>query len=492
MRSLLCLFVLVGCAPRTNSAPVIAPPPPTAAIELDGEVLYARRPIEDIPPAVANGWERFQEAWASEPPSLPRDADAFALHEFATKRLGPYVQTQHETVESLVASLNEATPPDEALVQSVLAARLLQRMATWLWTLPLPDEGELERSNLQSVQRAKNELAKYLAATGVRTLSRCIEASDGRPEMRFWSEDCEQRAASLEPIRVAQLGPPPRTPMPEDCQDHGDPVHPSPQHDPGARPRLLVLVDIEGEAVDAVAVRHAIERRARAEHGLRAVPAGSRRAAERLVEGGRTSLRGPECAAPPSLSWVLGSQNPNLVVARVSHSCGDVMRLDSELEPIGPSHRECRVHVRWSRAGSLDETGLPRDMAVEVDPNADTAAMIDAATSEDPAARQIGSYRPTGADGVAVHLAPIAANPGFALRTALMRAAIVACQPQRGANRLQLGWTVTPTGTVEAVTVEGGDPRVNECVKQKLEQLALPCTPDGAPIAMQTTLCLAR
>ncbi len=89
-------------------------------------------------------------------------------------------------------------------------------------------------------------------------------------------------------------------------------------------------------------------------------------------------------------------------------------------------------------------------------------------------------------------VAPMETNPGYRLRSAIGGLGIEECQAERGANQLQLSWTVTPTGAIESARVQGGDEAIRSCVREKLEQLALPCTPSGDPIAMQTTLCLAR
>ncbi len=276
---------------------------PMMAIAIDGQVLYTERPMDEVPQPISNAWERFQEAWEAEPPMPPADADAATYRTFASQRFAPYVDGQVDLAVGLLGALEDTTDPEEALVYSVLAARLLHRAASWMWTLPLPDEASVNAEARQALEQTMHGAAKNLAVYAHAAFGKCVEAASAIPGLGAWRADCENRSEAVEPIRTAQIGPPPPTPMPEGCEDHADPTYASPQHDPEARPQLLVLVEAESEAIDEAAVQRQVERWARSEHGLRPVPAGRRRAAERLVEASKTSRRGPECAAAPSLCW---------------------------------------------------------------------------------------------------------------------------------------------------------------------------------------------
>jgi len=492
MRRFSVIFVLLaGCPSSAPPLETTPDPEPEPGIVLDGQVLYERS-LEAAPESVRTGWSAFEAAWSNEPP-MPSDEPSVAEYrDFASDELAPYAEAQVSTAIQLIQLGESAQAPEARLVLSVLAARLLHRGASWLWTLPLPAEAEANPAARASLEQSMRGAAQNLAQYAREAFGECIAVAEATPAFEPWRADCALRAEALEPIRTAQIGPPPPTPMPEGCEDHTDPVFASPQHDPDARPQLLVLVEAETEGVDEDALRQAVERWARSEHELRAVPAVRRRAAEALVAAGKTSRRGVACAAAPSLSWVLGARIEHLVVARYTHQCSEETPMNSDLEPTGPPRIACAVHVSWSRAGSRNPDGLPPARSIRVPTDADTAAIIEALTQPPDDSRVVGSLSSMMEGRGRMRLAAVDGGSGYRLRSAVDELEVGECQAERGASQLQLAWTVTPTGAVESVTVAGGDDAVNACVKDKLEQLSLSCTPGGEPVEMQTTLCLAR
>lgn len=493
MRPLPVLLLLVlGCPSSPPPQETTPDPEPEPGIALDGQVLYAS-PIESAPESIRQAQSTFEGAWASEPPMPPADAGPDEYRTFATQLFAPYVDQQVSAASQLLDLWEGASEPSEKLIHAVLAARLLHRSASWMWTLPLPDVGDVNEQARASLERSIRGAAQNFAQYAAAAFGKCVEAAADTPEFEPWRADCVRRAESIEPIRTAQIGPPPPTSMPEGCEGTSDPMFAAPGHDADARPQLLVLVEAETEGVDVAAVQQAVERWARSEHDLRAVPANRRRAAERLIEAGKTSSRGPVCAAPPSLTWVLGSQVPNLVVAKVDQSCHDATPIDENMQPTGPAETVCDLIISWRRAGSLSDEGLPPLFRRTLPASPTTEAMVATLTADPPRDSAIfGALGGLGGSGARMSVGAIDGDPGYRIRAALEALEINGCQTERGASRLELAWTVTPTGVVESVAVEGGDDTVNTCVKAKLEQLTLTCTPSGDPIPMQTTLCLAN
>lgn len=492
MRRLTALLLLALGCPSSPPPLDTTPAAPSVELALDGQVLYAARPADEVPQRVSDAWDAYQQAWASEPPMPAEDAGAEDFRAFVTQQFAPYVDAQAGISAQLLGAWEEAANAEEKLFYSVLAARLLHRASSWMWTLPLPEEGTVNESARQALEMSMRGAAKDLANYAHQAFGKCVEAAGSAAEHELWRADCTRRAEAIDPIRTAQIGPPPPTPMPEGCEDHSDPTYASPQHDPEARPQLLVLVEAESGNVDAAAVQRQVERWARSEHDLRPVPAGRRRAAERLVEAGKTSRRGPECAAAPSLTWVLGAQVENLVVAKVTQACHEVVEVDENGRGTEAAERMCELTIGWHRAGSSETEGLPSFFRRELPTEVTTAAIVESLSSEPPDRAGILGALGGGGNAVRLNVSPAETNPGYRLRSALGELELSECQTQRGASQLQLGWTVTPTGAVESVTVQGGDEAVSTCVREKLQQLAFPCTPSGDPLAMQTTLCLAR
>jgi len=492
MRRLTALLLLALGCPSSPPPQETTPTAPDVELALDGQVLYAARPADEVPSRVSDAWDAYQQAWASEPPMPAEDAGVDGFRAFVTQQFAPYVDAQAGISAQLLGAWEEAANAEEKLFYSVLAARLLHRVSSWMWTLPLPEEGTVNESARQALETSMRGAAKDLAAYAHQAFGKCVEAAGPGAEQELWRADCTRRAESIDPIRTAQIGPPPPTPMPEGCEDHTDPLYSAPQHDAEARPQLLVLVEAEAENVDTDAVRRQVERWARSEHELRAVPAGRRRAAERLVEASKTSRRGPECAAAPSLSWVLGAQVENLVVASVEQACHAVIEVDENGRGAEAAERMCELTIGWHRAGSSDTEGLPPSFRRELPTEVTTQAVVESLSSDPaPQGGLLGALS-GGGSAVRLRVAAVETNPGYRLRTALGDLDLSECQTERGASELQLGWTVTPTGAVESVTVQGGEDAVSACVREKLQQLAFPCTPSGDPIAFQTTLCLAR
>ncbi len=493
MRRFSVLLALVfGCPSSPPPQETTPEPEPEPGIALDGQVLYEPS-LESAPESIRSGWTTFEQAWASEPPMPPEDAGPDEYRTFATDLFAPYVDRQVSAASRLLDLWEGASDASEKLVHSVLAARLLHRSASWMWTLPMPDVGtvnEAARASLeQSIRGAAQNFAQYAHAA----FGKCVDAAADTPEFEPWRADCVRRAEAVEPIRTAQIGPPPPTPMPEGCEGAIDPTFAAPGHDADARPQLLVIVEAETEGIDTAAVQRAVERWARSEHGLRAVPANRRRAAERLVEAGKTSSRGPVCAVPPSLTWVLGAQVSNLVVAKVDQSCRESTPVDANMQPTGPAETVCDLLISWRRAGSLSDDGLPPLFRRTLPATPTTEATVAALTADPPRDSAIlGALGGLGGSGARMSVGAIEGDPGYRIRAALEALEINGCQTERGANRLQLAWTVSATGAIESVTATGGDDAVNACVKAKLEQLTLTCTPGGDPIPMQTTLCLAN
>ena len=209
------------------------------------------------------------------------------------------------------------------------------------------------------------------------------------------------------------------------------------------------------------------------------------------MRAGRITRRGLECAVPPSLTWVLGAQVPHLLVMRVRQFCSSEGPAQAPNGSI--SDTACLLEVNWYRAGTGDREGLPPSWGAVLGSGVGTAEVIELLTHPPDDSNVTGSFHaPVDAAGVRMRVSGHEANPGYRLRPALMDLELQECQAERGASRLQLAWTVTPTGAVESVTATGADDAVNACVKEKLEQLTLTCTPTGEPIPMQTTLCLAN
>jgi len=469
-----------------------APPPPPAdpepaepvGLRLDGQVLYPSD-LAAAPDAVAQGWRAYEEAWAASPPVPPEDAPVAEYRTFVEENFAEFTDGQLAAVGQLVAAYEATEVPAETLVFSVLAARLLHRASSWMWTLPVPAGPGVNPRASRALQTTMRTGAQRLAVLATDAYGKCRAAADSMGDGRAaWRQDCDARAQTLEEIRAAELTPPapPPTPMPSSCVHHFDPPVSAPGHRARATPRLLVLVEDMPEGVDVAAVRTRIEERAQRDHSLRPVPTRTRERAEALVASGRTRAGGPVCAAPPTLPWILGA-GQNLVVATVRHECGEV--LNQGQQPTG--ERSCHLSLLWSRAGSKDREGLPDDRhRIDLPAEADTAAVVAALESEPVGGGLFGM-----GGMVRVSVAEVEGNPGYGLGRAIEGLDLRSCRAEPGVSELRARWSVTPTGALDEVVVEGGDEAVNACVKAKLEALRLPCPPGGAQ-AMSTAICIAN
>ena len=462
--------------------------PEPQGIRLDGQVLYPSAP-DAAPPAVRGAWAIYEQAWSVEPPQPPDPSDGEAYRAFARASFGTYLDGQVSAAMQLLEHLSNATAPNERLVHSVLAARVLHRAASWMWTVPLPDEGTVDAAARLALEQTLRQGAQPVAGYASAAYQRCMQAADelgGRGGS--WRADCEARADSLAVIRDATFQPPGPPPIPDSCVDHADPMIPAPAHDPEARPALLVQVAHVEDGIDGAVLERAVSRWARRTYDLRLIPAGRVRAARALVESGRLERRGPVCATPPSIEWVLGLRERNLVVAEVAHRCETIETEEGE-------DTVCRLEVVFSRAGSTE--GVPYGRMADVPADADARALATIIGSWDAGDISLeGEFE--GRRRLSV--APVEGNPGYRIRRALVDLSLHECEAFHGLAELNLRWTVTPAGVVEDVGVEWNGEVLAEsgtlealfgCVKRKLETLKLPCTPNGEPQEMSTSVCLS-
>ena len=459
-------------------------------LRLDGQLLYPQD-LAAAPASVREAWSVYERAWAMSPPVPPEDASVEEYRSFATAHFGTFTDAQVAAVGRLIQLYEETADPAEALVYSVLAGRLLHRASSWMWTVPVPAGPGIDPVASRALETTLRGGAQNLAVYATDAYGKCNRAADAASDERAaWRADCEARTGMLAEIRRAEVQPPSpqATPMPDDCEDHTDPLVPAPGPDIEATAQVLVLVDGLPAGLDREAIRSAVEQLARAERQLRPVPASRRRAAERQIQQGRVTGGRSECAAPLTLPWLLGA-DAHLVVGRVRVLCGETATASTMASSAAAASAAegCRVELTWNVAGSSSREALPSDpfpMPLEGVP--DTAKVVAALRASERSSAILGMLPA----GPRVRVAPIEGGAGYALRAKL--AGLHECQAQRGVSRLALSWTVTGTGAVAEVTAEGDDDPVAACVKAKVEALALPCPPRGRPVAMRTTVCLAR
>ena len=470
-----------GCGGSPTSGSLEEPEVQTGLM-LDGQVLFPQE-LEAAPPAVREAWQRYEQARQMERPDLGEDASLEEYKVFTRDALVPYLEAIVQVATDLKQQSADATGADGRLVFSVLQARVLHSLASLLWSLPLPAEGEVEPRGIELLRASLRAQARQAATLAAGAFADCVRAADALgSERAAWRIDCESRAQTLHPLMSSArattqtVDPPLARQLPRECLGHVDvgEGREVPHPVPTEAARLLVVADW-GADIDTRAVVRAVEERIQRDRGIRPVTAAQRARAEALVAQKKTRRGGPQCAARPSLSWVLG-QSMHLVVAIVERRC---QRAGCSIE--------IWVHdTASSNAAPLAGYGA----AVTMDSSEGTTELsVDAA----PLARWVAAaenLQPISALGMlieqsTVEVGSIEGTMGYRIESALRELDIESCATGDEVAIVQTSLSVTAAGRVESIEVAEAAEPVASCIQQKLSQLALPCPPQAHAMSMR-------
>ncbi|MBI2895326.1 MAG: hypothetical protein HYY06_17355 [Deltaproteobacteria bacterium] len=466
---------------------------PPGPAELAGRVVWDE-PAARMPGAIRGAYDEAR-ALLARPLAPPRGADSRPMTQWIEAR-----SALVRRVEGIAAPT-----PRERLFVAVVGASLLEQMVTELRSVELPravrGDPEVERMFRETLDRQLDPIAArardaYRACAG-------LQPSALPEPLRFWPDECRQRADAL-----ASLVPPPAGPatraggppaeVPAECQGGVQVVDPdAPPADLGQPMEVAILVErrdaIQRDFADADRdrVAAAVRRRLAKLRGLRLIDDAEVRTARRLMAERRSSEGGPVCGQAPPLSSILARSHPHLVIARV-----EAVQYHGE----GPM---CELSVSFDRAGSDSSEGLPESLAADAGQRCtDVARVVAAGRRLSPRARAgilgVGARRSSpvaygvaGSDGD---------EPWLRVGTTLkgVEQAMTECHPGLGAASWALSWTVSPTGQVVSSEVRplrappSGAEEVRRCVDRVLRATVFPCTPSGRPERARARVCVAR
>lgn len=505
----LCALILSCSTPRP--APVASAP--EALPTLDGRPVYGRA----LDPTATAYFELARLQRGDVAPLPPPDAGADALRQ----GFAPWLRRRADALRELASMIPalDRRSPDDAVFAAVLYATVAEELRDAVRALPPPPG--LAQDAVIYWRETRDAQVAPLARHARDAWNRCASALPrASTPLQAWAPVCAARSRALEaaiaqadaaPARVERPAPQ-RVVIPSECEGpelHAttpDPDAPPP-NDRAPREIAVLYRDERLQGAERARLLNAVRAWVARLPGARIVPQAEVDAAAFLHAQRRWRVGGPVCGQPPPIPALLAARHPNLVVASVSTWCADV---DDDAPDAGDRTR-CTLSVDFDRAGTDDRGGLPPYRAVDLQgAPSDAASWVNAASRlGDPDAGtamagilggvlggEAGVFRLLGHADIDPWLRVVPTLEGWG-RDAPRRALTACATRTGGVGSYRLGWTISPNGIAQDVTVtpitpptDGSAERVAACVREALSRVAFPCPRAEAPVPVTARLCL--
>jgi hypothetical protein len=427
--------------------------------------------------------------------------------------LGPvqgWIETRVKLTREVRADADAiASDPDPRmqLLASVVFGVAADDFVSDLLSLEPPKDfatGDLAAETRTVFREALERQAAPLTATTRAGLQKCMAVAPNAPApLRVWEAFCRERDASLNELetrvaardRVPAATPVAKPPaMFADCDTkenrHVDPD--APPADLKAKPAVAYIyagTDVKGD--DVQKLEQAVAAKLGLEVGMPVVDDKEMAAARKLVAQKKLHAKAPSCGQAPPLPAVIAHKRRNLIIGEIQTTC---IWYDKT--------QRCGLLVDYTRAGSEDTTGLPKDQFAKTAsrdvPAAEWIASAERLAPDDGAANMLGGLGLMSRSPIFFELANFSDDaPWLRVASTLdddTREQLAACVDAPAS--FDATFTISPVGktqkaTLAPVTAPPADSKVTACVKKALEATGWPCPLDGKPTKVVVRMCVA-